>query len=309
MEVRILGSVEVGTDSGPVHVATPKARAVLEVLALRADDVVPTESLIDALWGFEPPRSVAKSLQSHVSRLRRALPAGAIVTESGGYRLAVSPDQVDVHRFERLVMAGRQAVEGRDHRRAIQLLDRALDLWSGAALTELANGPLRIGQTALLEELHLTAVEARVDAHLALGHHEMVASELEALVTEHALRERFWCQLMLALYRSDRRADALAATQRLRRVLVDELGIDPSVEARELESQMLTDDPALELQSPGPPNTIPTPLTSFVGRDRQRRQVGKLLREHRLVTLLGPGRGGQDPPGDDGCGRCASGVR
>ncbi len=289
MEVGILGPLEVQGENGPLTVASPKERAVLEVLALRGGAVVPTDVLIDALWGIDPPRSAPKSLQSHVSRLRRTLPAGAIATEGVGYRLVVLPEDVDAHRFERLVAAGRQAADGGDHRRAIRLLDRALDLWRGAPLTDLADGSLRIGQTVRLEELQLAAAETRVDAHLALGHHEVMVPELESLVAQHSLRERFWWQLMLALHRSDRRADALAAYQRLRALLRDELGIDPSNEVRELETRILREDPDLLLVSSGPPSSLPTPLTSFVGRAEQRREVGKRLREHRLVTLLGPG--------------------
>ncbi len=289
MEVRILGPLEVEGETGPLSVPTPKERAVLEVLALRGGDVVPTDVLIDALWGIDPPRSAAKSLQSHVSRLRRALPNGAIATEDNGYRLAVLPEDVDAHRFERLVSAGRQAADGGDPRRAIGLLDRGLDLWRGTPLTELADGSLRTGQTVRLEELHLAAAETRVDAHLALGHHEQVVPELEALVADHPLRERFWWQLMLALYRSDRRADALAAFQRLRVLLRDDLGIDPSSEVRGLESRIIREEPDLMLVFSGPPSSMPKPLSSFVGRVAQRREVDKLLREHRLVTLLGPG--------------------
>ena len=289
MEVRILGPLEVQGDSGPLLVTTPKERAVLEVLALHGGDVVSTDSLIDALWGFHPPRSAAKSLQSHISRLRRTLPADAIATEGSGYRLTVAPEDVDAHRFERLVAAGRQAADGGDHRRAIQLLDRALDLWRGTPLADLAEGALRTGQTVRLDQLRLASAEARVDAHLALGHQQAMVAETEALVADHPLRERFWAQLMLSLYRSDRRADALAVFQRLRGVLREELGIDPSKEVRELEGRILREDPDLVLLSSGPPSSIPTPLTSFVGRDRQRREVGTLLREGRLTTLLGPG--------------------
>ena len=208
MEVRILGPLEVEEDGESIPIGSPKERAVLEVLALRAGDTVGTETLIDALWGFEPPRSAANSLQSHVSRLRRTLPVGAISTEGAGYRLAVSPEDVDAYRFERLVAAGGQAVDGGDHRRAVGLLDRALELWRGRPFIDLSDSQLRIGQAVRLEELYLAAAEARVDAHLALGHHEAMAAELEARVTAHPLRERFWAQLMLALYRSDRRADA-----------------------------------------------------------------------------------------------------
>ena len=287
MEVRILGPLEVREDGGPITIDTPKERAVLEVLALRAGDLVDPDVLIDALWGPEPPRTAGKSLQSHISRLRRALPSGTVLTEAGRYRLVV--DDVDALLFERLIDAGRQAVVIGDQRRAAELLDRALALWRGPPLADVASGPLRDGQAARLEELRSTAVEMRIDALLGSGHHDAVVAELEALVAEHPLRERLWQQLMVALYRSGRRADSLAVYQRLRRLLRDELGIDPSGAARSLELAILNEDPALELAEALPPATLPTPLTSFVGRERQVADLRKLLVDHRLVTLLGPG--------------------
>ena len=294
MEVRILGPLEVRGDRGPVSIDTPKERAVLEVLALRAGDLVEPDVLIDALWGPEPPRTAAKSLQSHISRLRRALPAGTVLTEAGRYRLVVEDvNDVDVLLFQRLIDAGRQALDISDHRRAAQLLERALDLWRGSPLADVAPGPLRDGQTVRLAELRVTALEMRIDALLGSGHHDAVVAELEALVAEHPLRERLWQQLMVALYRSGRRADSLAAYQRLRRLLREELGIDPSAAVRALELAILNEDSALELAEALPPATLPIPLTSFVGRERQVTELRKLLVDHRLVTLLGPGGAGK----------------
>lgn len=289
MEVRILGPLEVWAEGGLVTIDTPKERAVLEVLAIRAGDIVEPSVLVDALWGADPPRTAAKTLQSHVSRLRSALPDDVITTEDGGYRLVVAAgEDIDAARFERLIDAGRQSLEVGDHHRAANLFERALELWRGPPLSDVA-ATVREGAIVRLDELRVTGMELRIDALVASGHHDVAVPELEALVAEHPLRERFWEQLMLALFRGGRRGDALAAYQRLRRTLVEELGIDPSASARDLESRILDDDPTLEPPATDPPCTLPTPLTSFVGREVQRVEVRKLLADHRLVTLLGPG--------------------
>lgn len=289
MEVRLLGSLEVVVEGAPVEIEAPKERAVLEVLALRSGEVVPSAALIDALWGEDPPPSAPKSLHSHVSRLRQALPEGTIATVGAGYRLCLDPDDVDAIRLARLAGAARQAAAGDDPGRALLLAEEAQRLWRGAPLGDLADGELRRGQTVRLEELRATTGELRVDARLALGDHEQVVAELEALVAEEPLRERRWAQLMLALYRSQRRADALAAYQRIRRLLADELGIEPSTELQELEGAILRDDPDLAPPAPSPPRTLPTPLTSFVGREELVREMRKRLHLHRLVALIGPG--------------------
>jgi predicted ATPase/DNA-binding SARP family transcriptional activator len=289
VEVRVLGPLEVVGEDGSLTVEAPKERAILEVLGLRAGDVVPTEVLIDALWGSAPPKSAPKTLQSHISRLRRQLPAQAIATVAAGYRLCVAPDDVDAPCFERLVAAGRAALDGGNPRRAAALLQEAATLWRGVPLADVADGELRQGQVARFDELRATAEELAVEARLALGHHEALIGPLEALVAEQPLRERRWGQLMLALYRSRRRPEALDVYQRLRQTLGDELGIEPSEELQHLEVQILRGDSALDPGPPPPPRSVPTPLTSFVGRDLLVRDVRKLLQAHRLVTLVGPG--------------------
>lgn len=182
MEVRLLGSLEVVVEGAPVEIEAPKERAVLEVLALRSGEVVPSAALIDALWGEDPPPSAPKSLHSHVSRLRQALPEGTIATVGAGYRLCLDPDDVDAIRLARLAGAARQAAAGDDPGRALLLAEEAQRLWRGAPLGDLADGELRRGQTVRLEELRATTGELRVDARLALGDHEQVVAELEALV-------------------------------------------------------------------------------------------------------------------------------
>lgn len=289
MEVDVLGELEVRVDGEPVSIEASRERAVLEVLVLHAGDLVATDRLVDALWGEAAPATAAKSLQSHVSRLRSVLPDGVIVTELHGYRLAVDRDEVDLHRFTRLVDEAREARRHGDPARAARLLGAALPLWRGEPLADLAEGPLRDGQRARLAELRLAAIEARLGDELALGEHEQLVPELEALVAEHPLREPLWAHLMLALYRAGRRADALSAYGRLRQVLREELGVHPTAEIRELEAQILREDPALSAPATPPPCTLPTPLSSFVDRELERSDLVRSLREHRLITLLGPG--------------------
>ena len=289
MRVRILGPLEVEGDSGPVQIDSPKERALLETLALRCPDVVPTDALVLALWGEDPPATAAKSLQSHVSRLRSSLPEGAIVTEGEGYRLACRSEDVDAHRFEDLARAGHQALDGGQHQWAIELLDDALALWRSTPLADEADSPSRTGQLTRLAELRAAALEDRVDAHLAAGHHREMVAELEALLSERPLDEGLWARLVLSLYRSGRRADALAAVERVRTRLREELGIDPSPELVDLEHRVLDDDP--DLLAVGEPRlgALPVPITAFVGREAELRTVRKLLAEHRMVSLLGPG--------------------
>lgn len=289
MHISALGALEVRTDAGPIVIDSPKERAILEVLAAYAPDVVRTETLVKALWAEEPPPSAPKSLQSHVSRLRGLLPPEAIATENQGYLLRVDPDSIDVHRFECLVRAGRQALQGDEPQWAIELIDEALALWRGDPLPDLADSPLRTAERTRLEELRGAAVQNRIDAHLRLGAHEELLPELEALVAENPFNEGSWERLLVALYRSNRRADALAAHRRLRHLLREELGLDPSTRLVELETQILQDDPALLTPPPVPRRSLPMPITSFVGRVQQTRELLKLVQNNRLVTVLGPG--------------------
>ncbi|MCB1018102.1 MAG: winged helix-turn-helix domain-containing protein, partial [Acidimicrobiales bacterium] len=289
MEVAILGPLLLDREGGRIEIATPKERALLELLAARVGSLVGVGTLIEALWGEAPPASAIRTRHSHVSRLRRSLPAGVIATVPGGYRLDLPAEGVDAERLARLVASGRQALAGGDPRAARRHLREGLDLWRGDPLPDLVDTPLRSGLVARMEELRRSAEELRVDAELTLGRHAEVVGDVEVLVAEQPLREHRWAQLALALHRAGRRAEALDALQRARRRLREEHGLDPGAELRELEARVLRDDPALAPPDPLPPRSLPTPLTSFVGRDREVITVAKLLDEHRLVTLLGPG--------------------
>ena len=266
VEVGILGLLEVREGGDVVSIDAPKERAILEVLAIRVGEVVQAGTLVEALWGEDAPQSALRSLQSHLSRLSGALPDGLISSSEQGYSLMLHRVDVDVHRFEQLLASGREALGAVDPRRAVPLLDDALQLWRGTPLVDLADGAFRIGQVTRLTELKATAEELRVEARLALGHHEELIGEIELLVAESPLRERRWAQLMMALHRSGRRADALAAYGRLRNVLREELGVSPSAPVRELDSQILFEDQALDVPISPPPRTVPTPLTPFIGR-------------------------------------------
>ncbi len=247
VEIRLLGPLEVEADGRLLELGRGKQRAVLAVLALRVNQVVSTDALIDALWGESPPPTALKALQGLVSQLRRALaPLGedVIVTRSPGYVLRIDPDVIDAHRFERLATSGRQEVDT-DPEGAARTLREALALWRGDALAELTYEPFAQEATSHLVEMRLEAYESLFDAELALGRHREATAELQALVQENPLRERLRGQLMLALYRSGRQADALEAYREGRQILDRELGLEPDVELRRLEQAILEQDPAL----------------------------------------------------------------
>ena len=247
MEFRILGPLEVGEPGRPLALGSAKQRALLAILLLHANEPVSTDRLIEDIWGERPPADAGKSLQIHVSRLRKTLgPAdGIVVTQPNGYLIKLGPNDVDLQRFERLAVEGRRALAGGDPGRANGRLGEALALWRGAPLADFAFEPFAQAEIARLEELRLAAVEDSNEARLALGHHAELVGELETLVRDHPLRERLRGQLMLALYRSGRQAEALAAYRDARRALVDELGLEPGPELRKLERAILAHDPAL----------------------------------------------------------------
>ena len=222
-----------------------KQRALLAVLLLHRGEVVPRDRLIDELWGERPPASAVKSVQVYVSNLRKALGEGVLLTRGNGYLLEAAPGQVDLDQVEALVREGREALEGGDPRRGSDRLREALALWPSGSLAEFTYEPFAQGEVARLEQERLGALEDRIEADLALGRHAALIGELEALVREHPFRERFHAQLMLALYRSGRQADALKQYKQTRRMLVEELGIEPGPELQELERAILTQDPAL----------------------------------------------------------------
>jgi DNA-binding SARP family transcriptional activator len=280
MRFQVLGPLEVEADDGPVVLGGPKERLLLALLLTRPNQVVSVEALIAGLWGEQPPPTAAKTLQSHVKRLRRALEpdrnrgAGGeiVVTCQPGYLLRVAPGALDAARFEELTAQGRRALAGGQVHDAASLLREALGLWRGQAYQEFTDSDVAAAEADRLAELRLGAVEDRIEAELRLGRHRELVAELEGLVRDQSLRERLWAQLMLALYRSGRQADALLTYQRARSVLVEELGIDPGAELRRLHAAILAQDPGLDLPAAeaGPARQFPEALAPvgpvFAGR-------------------------------------------
>jgi DNA-binding SARP family transcriptional activator len=241
----VLGPLEVWHAEGEVSLGGPKQRALLALLLLHHNEVVPADRLIDELWGEDPPEDAAGALRVNVSRLRKALPLDVLATRAPGYLLRVEPDALDLHRFERLVDDGRALLLRGLAADASQRLQDALSLWRGPPLADVAYESFAQPSIARLEEVRLAALELRIEADLALGQHDELIGELEALVAEHPLRERLRGFLMTALYRSGRQAEALDAYRDARRALVDELGIEPSTALQELERAILRQDPSL----------------------------------------------------------------
>ncbi len=245
MQIRILGPLEVSEDGRVVEVGAGRQRALLALLALHACEIVATDRLIEGLWGGSPPPTAAKALQNLVSQLRRSLGADSIATRPPGYSLRLDADDLDAKRFERLAAEGHRLLE-EDPGRAGQTLREALALWRGRALADFAYEDFAQSEIARLDELRLAATEDRIDADLALGRASELVPELEPLVSTHPLRERLRGQLMLALYRSGRQADALEAYRSGRRLLDAELGLKPGDELQRLEKAILNHDPSLE---------------------------------------------------------------
>src|SRR5215204_4502539 len=255
MEFRILGPVEVSDDGRVVRLGGGKQRAVLALLLLNANRVVASERMIELLWGEQPPATAATALQGHISSLRKALGPGVIATRPPGYVLETRIGELDLERFERLRAEGRDALEGGDPAGAGDRLRAALALRRGDALGDIGFERFIETEAARLEDLHLDAVQDRIEADLSAGRGAELVGELERLVAAEPLRERLWAQLMLALYRSGRQAEALDAYRRARQTLVSQLGIEPGPELRDLERRILAHDPTL---GRGP--RVPTPL-------------------------------------------------
>jgi ABC-type branched-subunit amino acid transport system substrate-binding protein/DNA-binding SARP family transcriptional activator len=247
MEFRVLGPLEVSDGGRTLALGGPRQRLVLASLILEANHVVPTDRLVDRIWGDEPPDAARGALFSYISRLRKLLGAARIQARPPGYILLVEPSAVDALRFAGLVAEAR-ARNDREATRA--LLAEALDLWRGGALSDLAEYDALRPAIARLEELRLGALEDRIEADLDLGRHREAVPTLESLTTEHPLLERLWSQLILALYRSGRQGDALGAYHRARNMLLEELGIDPSPEVRRLHDMVLRQDPMLDVLPP-----------------------------------------------------------
>jgi DNA-binding SARP family transcriptional activator len=242
MYFRILGPLEVRRDDRPVSIAGAKERALLAILLLHANEPVFTDRLVDQLWGEEAPATARKSLQVRVAALRRALGEGVLVTRGASYVLDIEPDQLDLHRFERLFSEAKDMLDDGDGAAAAATLREALELWRGPPLADFGYEPFAEPAIARLEELRLAAIELRIEAELAAGLHGQLVGELRELVATHPLRERLRGQLMLALYRSERQAEALELYQHTREAFVEELGIEPGPALQELQRAMLRQD-------------------------------------------------------------------
>ena len=269
---------------------------------------------MEDLWAEEVSAATASTLQSHISLLRKALGKGRLVGRDGGYVLDVGDDELDARRFEAEAREGRDALVAGDPSTASRLLSTALDRWHGAALADVSGAPWARPEQARLEELRLSAFETWLEARLALGEHQEVAALAEAAVTDHPLREQIWAHLMVALYRSGRQSDALRTYQRLRALLGEELGIEPSAPLVALDDAIVQQKPELDWSGSGPDyhrgemegdgrryshaqrernDNLPEEISSFVGRTGEREEVRRLIESHRLVTLAGPGGTGK----------------
>ena len=276
MEVRLLGSFEL-VDHGEVRpVKGASERAVLALLATAPGRAFTKDHLIEALWGDLPPGNPHNALHLRVSKLRRTV-GDVLVTVPRGYRLDIADDDVDAVRFSSLIRQRRFA--------------EALQLWRGEPLAEFSDYAWARAESARLGELHAVAVEEHIDERLAAGEHTVLVAELESLTTAAPLRERLRAQHMVALYRSGRAADALAVYQNFRRLLIDELGVEPSADLRALELRILRDDPSLGRPpaSSAAAGNLPSPRSPLIGRDVQLDLLGQQVGETPLITLTGPG--------------------
>jgi len=252
-EFRILGPLEVVVDGEQAALGGPRQRALLAILLSQANETVPSQRLVDGVWDESPPETAANLVQGYVSQLRKALGREAIATRGNGYALSVGGDDLDLIRFERLAQEAAAVREAGDPKGCSERLVEALSLWRGPALSDLAELPAVRPIAARLDELRLAAHERRVEADLARGRATEAAAELEVLIAEHPLRERLCWLRMLALYRAGRQAEALEAYRDARRVLVEELGIEPGEDLQELEAAILRQDPNLA----APPGALP----------------------------------------------------
>jgi DNA-binding SARP family transcriptional activator len=287
LEYRILGPLEVLEDGRPIALAGPKQRAALVILLLSANRVVSIERFADDLYAGAPPVTAVTQVQRQVSELRKVIGPDTIETRSPGYVLHAEPAAVDLGRFESLTGEAAQALARGDAQAASDLYVESLDLWRGAPLAELTYDSFAQPAIGRLEEMRLAALEQRFDADLELGRHSDVIGELEALIWDHPLRERFRAQMMLALYRAGRQAEALDHYRRARQTLVDEFGIEPSESLRELERLILRQDPGLERAAGSAPR-VDTERTILVVPSSVDR-LGELLSVAEPLARL-PGR-------------------
>ena len=309
MNYRILGSLEAFDGERPLSLGGAKQRAVLAFLLLHANEALTRDVIIDQLWGETPPPTAAKVLQNCISALRKELPdgGGALRTVGGAYALAVGPDELDRDRFEQTLAKGRAAFAAGDAEHAAEQLRGALELWRGAPLSDFVYESFAKDEIVRLEELHVAAVEDRIEAELACGRAEELVPELESLVARHPVRERLRRQLMLALYRTGRQAEALAAYRDARETLLGELGIEPSRALQELEKAILAQDPTLDVDARrSAPKASPgrRAATPVLGRDAEIAvfEAGlddALAGRGRLFVLVGPPGAGKTQLADE----------
>jgi len=289
VQFQLLGPVQAVWNGDALPLGGPRQRALLALLLLEPGRPISTDRLIDELWHGHPPPGAATTLRSYASRLRSVLGEAASLTATpGGYALTVAADRIDAQRFERLVREGEEALSAGRTRRARQRAVAALELWRGRPFADLADdGALRV-EAERLAQLQLLALEARIEADLTLGRSAELVEELLALVSTYPYRERLWRQLMLALYRAERQADALEAYRRARERLAADLGLEPSEDLRRLEAAILHHE-VPEVQAAKDRYNLPAPISSFIGRHAELADLGRLLDEARLVTLTGVG--------------------
>ena len=329
LQFRLLGPLEVLRDGAAVVLPPGLPRALLARLLVSVNTAVATERLIEDLWRGNPPLSAVHALQVYVSNLRRLLepdraagvPPRVLVTRPPGYLLAAKPQQTDAGRFEQLVAQGGSASDAGRMAEASASFAEALGLWRGAVLADVGDEPFVSAEASRLEELRWVAADRWAEAELALGRHAELVGELEALIRLHPFRERLWGQLIVALYRSGRQADALHTYQRLRAQLVDELGLEPSPPLRQLEAAILRQDPDLAVPEPGPLvaqqvddvglGGLLTQRTPFVGRETERSELRRLMEQTKagagaMVMVGGEPGVGKTRLADELRQRCAT---
>ena len=282
MDYRILGPLEIRARDRIVELRGIRQRELMAVLLLRANEIVSSDRLIDELWEGDPPPTAAKMIQNGVSQLRKLIEPDVLVTRSPGYLLVVGPSELDADRFQRIVEKARSDLGSGEPAQAAEALREALGLWRGPALADCADIPFARAEATRLEELRSAATEDRIEAELELGRHADLVAELEALVAQHPLRERLRAQLMVALYRSGRQAEALRVYHETREILVEELGLEPGRALQRLERAVLVQDPALELSRDG----APEPARDVASPRETRKTVSVVAAD--VLSLGGP---------------------
>ena len=294
MQYGILGPLEVRPERDPVVLGGPRQRAALARLLVDVGRVVSSDALVDAVWPGGPPATAVKTLQKYIAELRKVLPPGVLRTQGGGYALTVSYDEVDARSFENLVSEADRAARAGELRRAANVLETAEGLWRGEVLADFPDAEFAWRERARLGELRRSAWETALEVGLAAGRYSQVAAKAAELVEQEPLRERLWTALMTALAATGRTPEALRCYQRYRRLLGEELGLEPSAQLRALEDRIVRGEiePPAGVQGQAAHN-LPVPLTSFVGRSKLRVDLATAVGQDRLVTLIGIGGSGK----------------